>query len=312
MGIFEWVKPRVSLPSPRLRLVVFGTEETLPLPLQLVHPAGLWEAIVGDPSVPGKGKEDRLPLEMPMEPGSYLFKGSHAEVLATVEQRCGGAPYPGRDQRGSAGAPAGMSDPILHRLETARWAVILDLAPPGSEPWRAVLFHAELADRLAALSEGVFLDEVTHRYCLPGTWRVANARRPVDAREHVVIHMEIVTKRALWVHTHGLIKFGHPELEIVDLPEPLGEPACRLLIETAQGSILGESLQPGERVGDASHPMVVKAGSAASLLHCGAPSLELVDVRSDGRPMERGAARAVEAYRRSSWTAPTASAGAGS
>ncbi len=302
MGFFGWLRPRIS--SPRLRLVVFGTEEILPLPLQLAHPDGLWGALLGIPSIPGREPGKRIPLELPMEPGNYLFTGAPGEVLASVEQRSGRASYPGRDQRGSAGAPAGMSDLILERLENARWAVTLDLISVASEVWDAVLYQVELADRLAALSGGVLLDQVSHRYCLPGAWRVANAIRPIDAREHVVIHLEIGDRRTLWVHTHGLVKFRRPELEILDLPEPLGEPACRLLIDLAQGLIGGAVLRPGGEVGDPHSPMVVKLGRDASASHYGGPSLELVDAGHDGRPAKRGATRGVQAYRQPSWSLP--------
>ncbi len=297
MPFFRLFKPRAILPPPRMRLAVFATEETLPWPLQLAHPAKLWGALPGIPVVMRQCQDPRRLLEQPMEPGDYLFEGISATVVACVQERQGGEPYPGRDAADGVRL-SGLGRAERERLERARWVVALQLTEVLNEPRDAVLFLVELADRLANLAEGVVLDQESRRYYLPGKWRVANAVKPLDAREQVAIHLEKSEGDRMWVHTHGLSKFGRPELELLDLPSELGEAACRLLVDLSQQMIGGAVLRPGERVGDPQSPLILRLGTIRSEAHYGGPSLELADPAREGEPGEKGGARGVAAYHR--------------
>lgn len=300
MGFLGLFKPRFELPPPRFRLIVFCPEEILPLPVQIAHPDGLSGAPVGVPEVLAPQPLPEFLLEQPMEPGGYLFQGHPADVLATVERRHRGSPYPGREAPRLAGSPAGVGAAERARLENAVWTVTLELAKMRGEIGGAVLYQMQLADRLAMLAEGAVLDQVAHRYYLPGRWRIANPIKPVDAREHVVLHLEVAADDTLWAHTHGLSKFGRPELEALGLPHTLGEVACRVMIDLAQRLIGGAVMRPGERVGDPESPLFVRVGRNGSVDHYTVPSLELVDMGPGGKPLERGASRGISAYYRGS------------
>ncbi len=296
MPFFRLFKPRVSLPPPRLRLVVFGTEEMLPWPLQLVHPGALWGAQVGVPAAAKPSKNPRLLLEQPMEEGDYAFQGVHGTVIACVQQRRKGDPCPGIGASDDAPRIVGVGPAERERLENACWVVALELTEVLGELRDALLFQIELADRLADLSTGVVLDQEALRYYLPGKWRVANATKPVDAREHVTVHQEKGPKDTLWVHTHGLSKFGRPELEVCGIPAALGEAACRLLIELSQYLVGGGVLRPGGTVGDSRSPLFLRLRQDDSKRHYAGPSLELVDIGEDGKPLESGGACGVTVH----------------
>ncbi|MHB0870364.1 MAG: DUF4026 domain-containing protein [Chloroflexota bacterium] len=298
MPFFSLFKPKTVLPLPRLRLAVFSTEETLPWPLQLVHPARLWGAMAGAPTAMRRHPDPRLQLEQPMTSGDYLFEGLAGSVIACVQERRQGEPYPGQDAVGGAGRLAGMGPAECDRLERARWVIALQLTEVLADAREAVLYQVELADRLASLSEGIVLDQEAHRYYLPGRWRVSNGSKPVDVREHVTLHLERVGGGRMWVHTHGLGKFGRHELELLDLPESLAEAACRLLIDLAQQAVAGAPLRPGERVGDPQASLLLRPGRDKSCTHYGGASLELVDSGREAEAAEGGAARGVAAYNR--------------
>ncbi len=288
MPFFRLFKPKLALPPPRLRLVVFGTEETLPWPLQLTHPGGLWGALTGVPSI-AQGCHRPLQLERPMGEGDYVFEGLDAAVIACVQQRHPGDPYPGRERPNHAHPFLGLGSLERDRLEAARWMVALEFTELLGSISDALLYGMELADRLAMLSEGVVLDQEARRYYLPGKWRLPNALKPMDAGEHVVVQLEERLPGAVWVHTHGLSKFGCLELEVRGLPANLGETASSLLLSLSQHLISGGGLRPGDRVGDFRAPLCLRLREDDLSGHYRAPFMELVDVGDDGKAVETGA-----------------------
>lgn len=297
MAFFQLFKPRLALPRPKLRLVIFGSEEKLPWPLQLVHPAGLWGALVGVPSIANRSHDiPLLWLEQPMEEGDYVFEGLHGTVIACVQRREKGCHYPRFDSSLDVHRNLGINHEEYEQLEDAQWMVALELTEVLDQVGDAVLFQMELADRLALLSGGIVLDQEARRYYLPGGWRVPNASRPLDAREHITLHKAPDTEHTVWVHTHGLSKFSRFELEIHDLPETLSEPACRLLMDLSQFLVNGGVMQPGEKVGDPRSPLYLRLRENEARKHYSSPSLELVDVGEDGKPLESGGACGVAVH----------------
>lgn len=297
MAFFRLFKPRLALPRPKLRLVVFGTEDKLPWPLQLVHPAGLWGAIVGVPSAANRSHDlPELWLEQPMEDGDYVFEGLHGTVVACVQRREKGGLYPRFDPSSDAHLDFGINSEEREILECAQWMIALELTEVLGQVGDAVLFQMELADRLALLSGGIVLDQEARRYYLPGGWRVPNASRPLDAREHITVHKAPSSEDTIWVHTHGLSKFSRFELEIRDLPDTLYEPACRLLRELSQYLVNGGILQPGEKVGDPRSPLYLRLRENEARKHYSSPSLELVDIGDEGQPVESGGACGVAVH----------------
>lgn len=175
VGILNWFKSR-STPQPcKHGIVVFSTEETLPCPLQLTHPSGLWGALRGIPSASKPHPRPELLVELSMETGVYLFQGVKGTVRAEVHPRLRGDPYPGREWSDASADYEGIGEEERERLENALWMIHLELARVPGAVGEAVWYQVELADRLAALSEGIVLDPEARRYYLPGRWRVEGA-----------------------------------------------------------------------------------------------------------------------------------------
>ncbi len=97
-----------------------------------------------------------------------------------------------------------VAERLLKRGQLRLSWLTLDGMPAAAE------YH--FADRIATLTDGVISDKEALRYTFPGMWRVPGAVSPVDSREHIVIHLEAM-ETGIWAHTHGLVKFGRPEMD---------------------------------------------------------------------------------------------------
>ena len=93
------------------------------------------------------------------------------------------------------------------------------------------LDHATSA--LLDLTSGVALDPIIQR-CLgrPG-FRARLATSASDPFAHLAIHHERLDAENLWLHTHGLQKFGQPELDLSGVPLSLEDEGASALREIA-------------------------------------------------------------------------------
>ena len=168
MDFREFLKPRIKRVPAVGQVTVFCTEETLPWPLQVVHPDGLWGAIVGTPQVMSGLGDMRLLLASPMEVGSYMFRGQYGNVVAHVGRRR-------RRDSHSANGPdleptyVGLGAVEQTWLEHAVWTVRLELFDVRADAKEAGAYLVKVADRLAVLAEGLVADEGTRRCYFPGS-----------------------------------------------------------------------------------------------------------------------------------------------
>lgn len=163
------------------------------------------------------------------------------------------------------------------RLTQARSAVTLVLRQRGAVA-RSVLAGMEIADGIAEHAEGVILDAVAERLVLPGEWRVDDRRHEIDAREHVAVHV-VEDGEALWIHTHGLLKFGRPELELFGVPYDLQQVVSAYVVDTGGDTIDGPVVAPGHRLGELGHALRARAGSREAEHWNGRSVLELYGAR---------------------------------
>lgn len=101
-----------------------------------------------------------------------------------------------------------------------------------------------LAQRLALLTDGVVADPIALSYKLPEQVLQNPRLDPkIDVREHV---------RCRWnedeITTHGLLKFGIPELVMRGVPEDCGVQGASLLLSISQQALLGDPVQAGDQV----------------------------------------------------------------
>jgi hypothetical protein len=150
--------------------------------------------------------------------------------------------------------PGENSVQAIERMTTARSELILELLPRPEPVGPTIQSGMVFADSLAAESRGVILDFYGQRVLMPGSWQVDDKQYDIDPREHVTIHV-VAEPSGLWVHTHGLVKFGRPEFELFDLPPELERLAQAFLLDTSAYVIDGPVIGPGSTVGSVQAPL---------------------------------------------------------
>lgn len=148
----------------------------------------------------------------------------------------------------------------------------VDGPTPGAEAAARV---AGVAARLALLCDGVLIDLAAQRF-----WGGDALRRrlqaPFDVRDYVSVHAEVGEDATLLLHTHGMVRFACPDLEMAGVPRDLLPFATQALNEVAHHQATGHDVRPFERVtvDDYAFGIVRSARSAA---HCENDVLALVD-----------------------------------
>jgi len=277
-------------PEPQLAMVISLTKPELPSLLALTNPAGLEGAVTGMAG-PAAGKPTAENMAGPLQAGDYVAispgKGMCSLTVERVETQAEPLSFEPPLMEAS-----GLTAEMLAKFNQPVWRVIIQIQDPGKDIIGSVRFATQLAQRLASLADGIVMDTAAYRFFGPAGWAVENPLGEFDAREHVHIHIEGDTG---WFHTHGLIKFGRPELEIYDVPEGLAGVAYGTLFDIAQYVITTAMIEPGQTCGDPSQPFHARAGSKNSKDHWnGTQVLELVDVNERGKPVSAGAPKALE------------------
>jgi hypothetical protein len=93
----------------------------------------------------------------------------------------------------------------------------------------------------------------------------------------------------LWLRTHGIIKFGRPELEIYRVTPETSARAIDTLENFTEYVIRERPIAPGHTVGNPSRPLMARPGRRHDDYWEGTPVLELVDVDRKGSPFPAGA-----------------------
>jgi tetratricopeptide (TPR) repeat protein len=113
-----------------------------------------------------------------------------------------------------------------------------------------------------------------------------------DAVAHIVIHDEFLGGEDRWIHTHGLEKFGRPELEFVAVPQALEAEALTFLREMAANFARGMTLVSGQEIEDDEAGWLLAVGSNLNADHQ-APQgrLRLIDRPAPGERESTSARR---------------------
>lgn len=152
------------------------------------------------------------------------------------------------DQPHRSVLPGEHSAEAVERMTTARSELILELLPRREPVGPTIQKGMAFADSLAAELRGVILDFFAQRVVMPGARQVQDKQYDIDPREHLSIHV-VAEPSGLWVHTHGLVKFGRPEFELFDLPADLERAAHAFVLDTSGYVIDGPVIAPGNTLG---------------------------------------------------------------
>jgi tetratricopeptide (TPR) repeat protein len=195
----------------------------------------------------------------------------------------------------------GMSEPAFARL--TRGLSVADVATMRDGP---LAFDARLsADArmivpaldwmmrtlrfFADTTGGVAVDPACQR-CL-GRTELAQLQG-ASAAAHMVIHNEFQGGEDRWIHTHGLQKFGRPELEFVAVPQALEDEALAFLRAMAETFARGVTLASGQELWDEEAGALLAVGSNQDTDHQAPQSrLRLIDLPAPGERESSSARR---------------------
>jgi hypothetical protein len=127
---------------------------------------------------------------------------------------------------GSLALDTRVSGPFATPLETQRWAL-------------------GLLRTLIGLTDGAVVDPQAQTSWSAELVAAASVSGP---RAHISIHNEAWGADRRWLHTHGLLKFGRPELDFVDIPVALENEASALLLDIADNLAQGAQLSAGQEI----------------------------------------------------------------
>jgi len=304
MGLFGFLKsrPKWQVPEPRCIFMIACSAARLPAPSRIVHPKGEGEALPGTAGPePRKTLEPGF-LERPLRPGDsfMILSAGRGAFHVSVEGLESVKDSPARTLSRDAWPYVRLTEDLARRAREATATVVVMLVRRGQNLAQDVLFATRLADRISSLADGCVNDLMGCRFFGSGSWRVSDPAAEVDARDHVLVHAETGDPRGMWVHTHGLIKFGRPEIEVYEVAEPVWKEVSLAVLDLAMYLIGGAIIGPGETVGDPGVPLVARLGTRHRKGHWeDCPVLELVDVDENRKPLETGAMRGLEALLRS-------------
>lgn len=127
-------------------------------------------------------------------------------------------------------------------LREGRLSLDLRMTVSETQAQSALDWTIQLARVLAQVCDGVLMDPLAQR-CLPAV--DLSHIRPGDALAHIAIHDEPWDVESRWLHTHGLQKFGRPELDLVGVPLSLTDEALSFLRDLAANLAGGAHLAAG-------------------------------------------------------------------
>ena len=286
-----------SPPAPRLAMVVALANDELPPVVMLANPDGTGGAVAGMAG-PAQGKPTPENMLQPMQEGHYVALSPGGGSCSLEVERSDPQSSGGLHLDPETLEPSGLTEEMLAKFNRPAWQMVLQMQAPGKNVNETVLFATRIAKRLAALGDGIVMDTSAYRFFGPAGWPVEEPIAELDAREHVHVHIETGDgQEPHWLHTHGMLKFGRPEMEIYDVPPEMDDTAFAMLLNTAQYVITAALIEPGQTCGDPNQPFYAREGTKNKAGHWeDASVLEMVDVDDNGRPADSGAPKALQAF----------------
>jgi hypothetical protein len=216
--------------------------------------AGLGDAVWRYPSI----------AELATTPGRQKLglyeapvKDTAASAVITVYQY-EKAMTAGMDETSLATLTRGLGPNDTRTLREGRLAYSMRLTTPQPQVMPALNWAMLMLRSLIDLTEGVVVDPAAQRCC---------SREQVlsfigaDPLVHVTFQSEQWASESTWLHTHGMQKFGQPELGLVAVPISLEQEAQAFLRDVALHLINGAHLAAGSEIdlGDAGSVQAVNA-----------------------------------------------------
>jgi len=171
----------------------------------------------------------------PVETGSLGVTAHHADDAGRVAS---GSLPPARD----------FSPPLdfetYARLRQARWIYRIEATEVEPEDLGYLRAALLCAGEVAAMTDGLIVDLLAFT-TLAAEEVAREIDRPFDPLRHVCVHVER-GPRPYFVHTHGLEKFGHPDLELHGVPRGSVDVARSILRHVVAAVVAGGRFRAGE------------------------------------------------------------------
>jgi hypothetical protein len=269
-------------------MFIVACADGLPNILHIVNEDGAAGAVRGHVSRVGGNKE--APLDAPIKVGDVFGVITPSRGLLIVMIASDIPPLPIMD-RSEEWEQAGLTAELAARFKTADVAVMIQMQDSGASVVDTVTFATQLADRVTVVARGCADDFNAQRFFAEGSWRLERDEEGFAPAEHISIHVLTAPPKGLWVHSHGLLKFGRPEFEMRGVPPELLRDAINTTLDFASYVVEELPIAPGHTLGNPQTPLHARLGRADTEHWEGAPVLELVDVDKSGHPVPIGVER---------------------
>lgn len=187
---------------------------------------------------------------------------------------------------------AGEREPAIRRRDypavpTYRQCLLLEVGREDALYPDATAFITSAVQALCDWADGPVVDLTAERVWTAREWRKKLLEKRFDPARHVSVHADWAADgRSATLHTHGMVKFAHPDFAAIDVPDEGVRAVSQLLGHLAAVRALTlESLEPGNAFDPGfGQPMVafVEAPPDAPVVdHLGAAPSVVVDVDLD-------------------------------
>jgi len=185
-----------------------------------------------------------------------------------------------------------LSEEDRNTVLQARMIVRVRLAAPGCSVSDTLAVLVRFVESLRRLTDGVVQDALSHTL-----WGVAQWRHWAENAENNLVESQIRFEAldegdSVWIHTHGMQKFGLPELEIENIPAVLVQSGLRLMFMAAKSLLASRESRPdvGSPFSLPGTPILLDMQSTPPDMegHFPSGSLKIVPYLSGGNPKESG------------------------
>jgi tetratricopeptide (TPR) repeat protein len=222
--------------------------------------------------------------------GTYMLTGPRPRTAARVIAARYTAPVmAGMAEAAFTALTRGLVAEDTHTLRQGVIGLDLRITTTDQHAVPAMAWGMQVLRVLLDLTQGVAVDPAAQRcYSRAEIGRLQTE----DPLAHIAIHAEIWDADSRWLHTHGLQKYGRPELDLVAVPHALETEGDAFLREVAYSLAHGTMLAPGQEIEFEGTGAVVALGTTPDLDHQ-APygRLRLADVPAPGERQGVGARR---------------------
>jgi hypothetical protein len=183
-------------------------------------------------------------------PGKQLI--GHYEVHANIPVTCTITVYQhekaitsGMDDTAFATLARGVGPSDGRTLREGRLAYNLHTTTSQPRVLGALNWSMQMLRVIIDLIEGTAVDPAAQRCCSRDQ---VNSYIGHDPLVHITFQSDQWTAESTWLHTHGMQKFGEPELGLMGVPLSLEQEALSFLRDVAQSLISGGRLATGGEI----------------------------------------------------------------